>query len=119
MTETDPTAAEAREILTVSENALTDTGWITWLSQAKAGITLTSDRFALLYGACYLWATAKGWQYARSVGDRSFSDVKPEVFEKLYVNRCMQLNVAPELIRKAKGLLKINSAADDDEDLNA
>lgn len=115
---TDPTPWEAREVLGVSDGALSDSQWVFWLGQAKNGSPSSSDHDVLLYGGCFLWWKTKGVQYATSVGDRSFSTIRTEEMQSLYESACRRANVVPELVRTSRGLLKINSSKDDCPDLN-
>lgn len=112
----DVSSEELREVLGVSEGLMSDPSAQSWVTRARNAHPSTTNGDILLYGAAYLFAKTRGWQFATRVADRSFSNVDPKPFQDLYENACRQANERPTLLRPTRGLYKINSSLDDAPD---
>lgn len=114
----DPTHADALRLLKVPAAALTEVDFQGYLTDVKEILTTgETDRLTLLYGTLWSIAKSHSWSYLTRIGDKSFDPPNPEVWRGEYLRRCNQRKVKPVLLGRVK-LAKVNSALDDDTDLN-
>jgi hypothetical protein len=110
---TTPTAGEARDLLGLNEDALSDSKFTTFLSIARREVTNTNDHNALLYYACWKIAQGAAWSHVTRMGEQSYSAPDPEIWKEAYVRRCQELNVTPISTGASVRLRKVHSERDD------